>query len=160
SATSNQSRTLRRYRGAHACDMFAAMGPSASDLRTIPLFRSFGERELAEIGQLFEQVTAPPAQPLFDVHEPATMLYILTKGEVTLDCPGDDQFKLHPPALIGELGALTGLPRSTRATCAPGSTVWQLPANKLQAWLGEHQELGVHFLVNLLTTVADKVHRD
>ncbi len=140
--------------------MFAAMGPSATELRTIPLFHGFADGELREIGDLFDQITAPPGQPLFDVHEPATTLYILTKGEVTLDRPGDDTFKLHPPALIGELGALTGLPRSTRATASAGSVVWQLPAKKLQTWLAEHQELAVRFLVNLLTAVADKVHRD
>jgi len=139
--------------------MFRAMGPSASELRTIPLFHGFGDEELAEIADLFKQVDAGD-KPLFDVNEPATTLYLLTKGEVVLDRPGDDVFRLRPPALIGELGALTGLARSTRATVTSGSTVWALPAKKLQAYLGAHQELGVRFLVNLLSAVADKVHRD
>src|SRR5882757_2370459 len=65
------------------------MGPSASDLRAIPLFRGFGE--------------------------PATTFYLLTAGEVVLERPDDDTFKLAPPAVIGELGALATLPRSTRA---------------------------------------------
>jgi CRP/FNR family cyclic AMP-dependent transcriptional regulator len=136
------------------------MGPSASELRTIPLFHGFGDEELRGIGELFSRIESDPKTPLFDVHEPATTLYLLTKGEVTLDRPGDDLFRLHPPALIGELGALTALPRSTRALVTAGSTVWALPAKKIQEFLGQHQELGVRFLVNLLTTVADKVHRD
>jgi CRP/FNR family transcriptional regulator, cyclic AMP receptor protein len=139
--------------------MFRRMGPSASELRTIPLFHGFSDAELGAIAGLFAQVDEN-GKPLFDVAEPATTLYLLTKGEVVLDRPGDDLFRLHPPALIGELGALTGLSRSTRANVTPGSTVWALPAKKLQAYLGDHQELGVRFLVNLLTTVADKVHRD
>jgi CRP-like cAMP-binding protein len=139
--------------------MFRVMGPSASELRTIPLFHGFSDGELAEIAELFKQVEASD-KPLFDVGEPATTLYLLTKGEVVLDRPGDDVFRLRPPALIGELGALTGLPRSTRATVTPGSVVWALPAKKLQTYLGNNQELGVRFLVNLLSAVADKVHRD
>lgn len=135
------------------------MGPSASELRTIPLFHGFEDDELSEIGDLFKAV-AVSDKPLFDIGEPATTLYLLTKGEVMLERPGDDVFKLSPPALIGELGALTGLPRSTRATVTSGSTVWALPAKKIQDYLGQHQELGVRFLVNLLSTVADKVHRD
>jgi CRP/FNR family cyclic AMP-dependent transcriptional regulator len=134
--------------------------PSASELRTIPLFHGFGDEELREIGDLFTRVEIDPNAPLFEIHEPATTFYLLTAGEVTLDRPGDDLFRLHPPALIGELGALTALPRSTRAVVKPGSTVWELSAKKIQAFLGNHQELGVRFLVNLLTTVADKVHRD
>ncbi len=139
--------------------MFRGMGPSASELRTIPLFHGFEDEELTEIGALFNAANSGD-KPLFDVGEPATTLYLLTKGEVVLDRPGDDTFKLSPPALIGELGALTGLPRSTRASVTPGSTVWALPAKKIQGYLGDHQELGLRFLVNLLSTVADKVHRD
>ena len=136
------------------------MGPSTGELRTIPLFHGFSDDELAEVGELFAHVEADPNKPLFDVHDHATTFYLLTDGEVVLDRPGDDVFRLRPPALIGELGALTGLPRSTRASAQRGAVVWALPAKKIQAFLAEHQELGVRFLVNLLNVVADKVHRD
>jgi len=136
------------------------MGPSASDLRTIPLFRGFGDDALAELGGLFTQLIIDGAVPLFEVGDPSSALYLLTGGEVVLEHPNDDVFRLSPPALIGELGALATLPRSTRATVTPGSTVWALTAVKLQAYLASHQERGVHFLVNLLGVVAEKTHRD
>lgn len=139
--------------------MFRAMGPTVSELRTISLFHGFNDVELSEIAGQFRQVN-PGDKPLFDVGEQATTLYLLTSGEVVLDRPGDDVFKLRPPALIGELGALTGLARSTRAMVSSGAVVWALPAKTLQSFLADRQELGVRFLVNLLSTVADKVHRD
>jgi CRP-like cAMP-binding protein len=138
--------------------MFRRMGPTASELRTIPLFQGFGDADLAEIGALFAAVKADPATPLFDVGEPGTTFYLLSKGEVELTA--DDVFRLRPPALIGELGALTGLPRSTRATATAGSELWEVPAKRIQDFLAKHQELGIQFLVNLLSVVADKVHRD
>jgi CRP-like cAMP-binding protein len=140
--------------------MVRAMAPSASELRTIPLFRGFGDEALVELGALFTRLIVDETVPLFDVGEPATALYLLTEGEVVLEQPDDEVFRLSPPALIGELGALTNLPRSTRATMTLGSTVWALPAVKLQAYLASHQERGLHFLVNLLGVVAEKVHRD
>jgi CRP-like cAMP-binding protein len=136
------------------------MGPTVNELRTIPLFQGFGDDELTQLGTLFTKVSATPDKPLFDVGEQAADLYLLTAGEVVLDRPNDDVFRLHPPALIGELGALTGLPRSTRAIISAGSTVWGLRAKVVQEFFAKHQELGVRFLVNLLTVVADKVHRD
>ncbi|HET9627125.1 MAG TPA: cyclic nucleotide-binding domain-containing protein [Kofleriaceae bacterium] len=136
------------------------MGPSASDLRAIPLFRGFDDAALAAIGALFTRIIVDDSVPLFDVGEPATTLYLLSAGEVVLERPDDDTFKLAPPALIGELGALATLPRSTRAMVAPGSTVWGLSAQKLQGYFADHQDLGVQFLANLLGVVADKVHRD
>jgi CRP/FNR family transcriptional regulator, cyclic AMP receptor protein len=141
--------------------MVLAMGPSATELRMIPLFHGFGDDELGALGRLFNPVEDKPGDhELFDVGEPAHELFLLTAGEVVLDRPEDDTFRLRPPALIGELGALTGLPRSTRATVSPGSKVWALPARTIQAFLAANQELGVRFLANLLTVVADKVHRD
>ncbi len=138
--------------------MFPRMGPSASELRTIPLFQGFGEAELVEVGALFTPVAVKPDTPLFEVGEPAGTFYVLTKGEVVLT--GDDTFRLRPPALIGELGALTGLARSTRATVTADAEIWEIPTKRIQEFLSNHQELGVRFLVNLLTVVADKVHRD
>jgi CRP/FNR family cyclic AMP-dependent transcriptional regulator len=136
------------------------MGPSVTELRTIPLFQGFGDADLTALGGLFTRIAGDPNKPLFDVGEQAMDLYLLTAGEVVLDRPGDDVFLLRPPALIGELGALTSLPRSTRATITPGSTVWALRAKTMQDFFASHQELGVRFLVNLLGVVADKVHRD
>jgi CRP-like cAMP-binding protein len=136
------------------------MPPSAADLRTVPLFHGFSDDEIAAVAARFEPVPATAHPVLFDVGQPATELYLLTAGEVVLDHPGDDRFRIAPPALIGELGALTGLPRSTRASITPGATVWSLAARALQDHLRASQELGVRFLANLLGAVAAKVHRD
>jgi CRP-like cAMP-binding protein len=135
------------------------MGPSASDLRTIPLFRGFDDDALAELGGMFTRLVDETV-PMFDIGDPSTALYLLTAGEVVLEQPGDDVFRVSPPALLGELGALASLPRSTRATVTPGSTVWLLTAVKLQAYLSSHQERGVQFLIHLLGAVAEKMHRD
>lgn len=136
------------------------MGPSAGDLRTIPLFNGFTDAELAALAALFTRVPYDETRSLFEVGEQAIDLYLLTAGEIILERPGDDVFRLAPPALIGELGALTSLPRSTRATVSADATVWALSSKEVQAHLRANQELGLRFLVNLLGVVADKVHRD
>jgi CRP/FNR family transcriptional regulator, cyclic AMP receptor protein len=139
--------------------MVRGMPPRIADLRTIPLWKGFSDDDLAEIAALFEPVVTGTA-PLFDVGEPARAIYLLTGGEVALDWPGDDHYRLRPPALIGELGALTGLARGSKAVPAPGAEVWRVDAAAVQRFLADNQDLGVRFLVNLLELVADKVQRD
>jgi CRP/FNR family cyclic AMP-dependent transcriptional regulator len=139
--------------------MVRSMPPRTSDLRTIPLLKGFSDDELGEIAALFEPVP-PGTTALFDVGEPARAFYLLTGGEVALDWPGDDHYRLRPPALIGELGALTGLARGSKAVPGPDAEVWRVEAAAVQRFLAENQELGVRFLVNLLELVADKVQRD
>lgn len=136
------------------------MGPRVDHLRLVPLFRGFSDEELTEIGRLFEPAAVRADGSLFDPGEPATELYLLAAGEVTLVRPADDVYRLRPPALIGELGALTGLPRSCRAEVSADAELWRLVAKRIQGYFADNQELGVRFLVNLLEVVADKVHRD
>jgi CRP-like cAMP-binding protein len=135
-------------------------GPRLDDLRTIPLFRGFADEDLAGLSEQFERATPGDGGVLFDVGEAAACFYVLGAGEVTLEVPGDDNYLLRPPALIGELGGLAGLPRNCRAVVSAGAEVWALGQNTMQRFFVEHQELGVRFLVNLLEMVADKVHRD
>lgn len=138
--------------------------PSISDIKTIPLFAGFGDSELEAVAALFVPAVLRQKEGaaglIFDVGEPAMSFYLLTSGEVLLDRPGDDIYRLRPPALIGELGALTNLGRTCRASVDGEATVWAMDAAKLQAFFREQQEMGLRFLVNLLGVVADKVQRD
>jgi CRP-like cAMP-binding protein len=136
------------------------MAPRPEHLRLVPLFRGFSDDELAAIAGLFEPATPRADGVVFETGEPATEFYLLAAGEVTLVRPADDTYRLRPPALIGELGALTGLPRSCRAVVAGSAELSRLEAARLQRYFADNQELGVRFLANLLEVVADKVHRD
>jgi CRP/FNR family cyclic AMP-dependent transcriptional regulator len=136
------------------------MAPRPEHLRLVQLFRGFTDDELAGVAALFEPVVPRDGGTVFETGEPATELYLLTRGEVTLVRPADDTYRLRPPALIGELGALTGLPRSCRAVVAGEAELYRLEAARLQRHFADNQELGVRFLANLLEVVADKVHRD
>jgi CRP/FNR family cyclic AMP-dependent transcriptional regulator len=134
--------------------------PRPADLRIIPLFRGFSDEELGEIAALFTRADPRGGGVVFEIDEPATAFYLLSAGEVSLERPGDDFYRLRPPALIGELGALTNLRRNSRAVASPDSELWRLDAKDVQQFFAINQELGVRFLVNLLEMVADKVNRD
>ncbi len=134
------------------------MQPVLTDLRTMALWRGFSDGELAEVAALCRPV--PAGQVLFRAGDAANALYLMTAGEVVLDRPGDDLYRLRPPALIGELGALSGLPRTSTATASADAEIWIIDAKALQGLLADNQELGVRFLINLLDLVADKVQRD
>jgi len=134
--------------------------PRPADLRTIPLFRGFSDEELGEIAALFTRAEPRKGGVVFEIDEPANAFYLLTAGEVSLERPGDDFYRLRPPALIGELGALTNLLRNSRAIASVDSELWRLDSKEVQQFFAINQELGVRFLVNLLEMVADKVNRD
>jgi CRP/FNR family cyclic AMP-dependent transcriptional regulator len=135
--------------------------PSIDALRAIPLFFGFTDEELVEIAALFAPIRElGPENLLFEADSHAVAFYLLTSGEVTLTQVDDDTYRLRPPALIGELGALTSLRRNCRAVCSDDAEVYLVSTQGIQSFFAVNQELGVRFLVNLLNLVAEKINRD
>lgn len=136
------------------------MGPSVGDLRTIALFMRSSDAELTELAQLFEVMERSPHDVvLFDIGQPADAMYLLTEGTALLESPEDDVHHLHPPALLGELGALTGVPRSTKVTVRD-AVCYRVDALKWQQFLFEHHGVGLRVLRDVLRAAAEKIHRD
>jgi CRP-like cAMP-binding protein len=136
------------------------MAPSIGDLRSIALFSRSSDAELAELARLFvpmEQGAA--AQVLFDIGQPADAMYLLLEGDALLESPEDEVQRLHPPALLGELGALTGVPRSTKIT-VQNAVCYRVDALEWQQFLFEHQGIGLRVLRDVLRVAAEKIHRD
>jgi CRP/FNR family transcriptional regulator, cyclic AMP receptor protein len=137
-----------------------AMGPSVGDLRSIALFSRSSDAELVELCRLFVPMEQrAETQVLFDVGQPADAMYLLTAGEAELESPEDEVHKLHPPALLGELGALTGVPRSTKITVRD-AVCYRVDALQWQQFLFEHHGVGLRVLRDVLRVAAEKIHRD
>jgi CRP/FNR family cyclic AMP-dependent transcriptional regulator len=141
---------------------------SREELDSIPLLRGFSDAQLDEIMALFRPVTADPtnskasSEPglLFEEGDEASGFYLLTRGELVLEQEGVETHHLHPPAVIGELGGLSGIPRHCRARVIAGAELWYVDAQDLDGLFHRNQELGLRFQKNLLDVVSDKVHRD
>lgn len=129
-------------------------------LRTLSLFQDLAQEELADLAARFEPAAVGEGGVLFAVGEKATALYVLTRGDVTLNVPGEPPMTLRPPAVIGELGGVVGLSRTASAVVSQGAELWQLQASALATWCGARPALGVLLLNKLLAAAAHKVQRD
>ena len=129
-------------------------------LHAIPLFRGIEPELLSELASRFERVTAAPGEKLFSATEPAEALFVLCAGEVSIGRNDTQLHLLRPPAVIGELGAITGIARTSDATASADSEVWRIGAEALRGYVDEHPGAGGTMMGNLLAIVADKVGRD
>jgi CRP-like cAMP-binding protein len=134
-----------------------------SDLQAIPLFHGITDDHLAELLGAFERLTLEAGQVLFEAGSKPAHFFLLVKGEVALreqGAAGDPRFVLHPLAPIGELGAVTGLARSTTAVTSQPSEIWRIGVAELTQFFESHGDVAFPFYHNLLSIVADKVRRD
>lgn len=134
--------------------------PSPSDLRALPLFKGLTDAHLEELVAAFERVELDAGSVLFEAGTAPTHLHILVRGEVALEERGEPRFVLSPIAPIGELGAVTGLERNTRAVTTRPSVVLRIGTDALVTFFERHGDVAFPVYHNLLGIVADKVHRD
>lgn len=136
------------------------------DLRALPLFQGISETRLEQLVATFRKVTHKAGTVLFQPGDTAANFELLTKGEVSIEEEATStevpatRFDLRPLAPLGELGALTGLPRSTTATAKADVEVLSVKVNDLLGFFDSNGDIGLAFYKNLLTLVSDKVRRD
>ncbi len=138
----------------------------ANDLRTLPLFQGIPEARLEQLVSAFRPQAHEAGAVLFRPGETATRFELLLKGEVCIQEEATStevpptRFDLRPLAPIGELGSLTGLPRSTTATATTDVEILSIGVGDLLGFFDKHGDIGLAFYKNLLGIVSDKVRRD
>ena len=136
------------------------MAVRPSDLHAIPLFERITEDHLDELMMAFQRQEVPEGHVLFEAGSAPAHLFLLVQGEVSLMEAGETRFRLSPISPIGELGALTGLRRTTTAVATQPSEIWRIGVAELQDFFEEHGDVAYPFYNNLLNVVAGKIRRD
>lgn len=131
-----------------------------SDLRALPLFKDIPEERLGELLAAFRPAEKAAGSVLFRPGDRATHFELLVEGEVTIEEEGAVRFQLRPLTPLGELGAFTGLPRSTLATAVTDVKLLSIPVGDLKGFFERHADLGFLFTRNLLEIVTEKLRRD
>ena len=129
-------------------------------LRTLPLFQGIPEARLEQLVGAFRSVSHEAGTKLFEAGDTATHFELLAKGEVCLEESPTTKFDLRAFSPLGELGALTGIPRSTTATATTDAEVLTVPVGDLLGFFDANADIGLAFYKNLLAVVSDKVRRD
>jgi CRP/FNR family cyclic AMP-dependent transcriptional regulator len=131
-----------------------------ADIRTIPLFANIPDERLSELIGVFETKTLPAGHVLFRAGDVPASFVVLAQGEVTLEEAGSAKFHLRPIAPIGELGALTGLPRNATAVATTSIQILSVGVPQLLAFFDRHADTGLAFYKNILGVVSTKVRKD
>ncbi|MBS2016205.1 MAG: cyclic nucleotide-binding domain-containing protein [Deltaproteobacteria bacterium] len=131
-----------------------------ASLKSLPLFQGISEARLGQLVNAFRPASHKAGTTLFVPGDRATHFELLMKGEVTVEESDTAKFVLRPVSPLGELGALTNIPRSTTATAATDIELLSAPVGDLLGFFDSHADIGLAFTKNLLNVVSDKVRRD
>jgi len=125
-----------------------AAPPSLSMLSRVPLFEGLSESALADILQHVQVVQYEANAVIYEPGEPATALYIVGEGEVSIrrveEGTAVELYRARSLDFFGEEEALAGDNRVTAAVAVTTTTCWLLPAIELDALVARHPRLGMN----------------
>jgi CRP-like cAMP-binding protein len=129
-------------------------------LQQIPLFAGMNETVLASLAQASHQKTVEKNAHLFFRGDPADAFYLLLKGAVMIVLVNPDGRELvinqmQPGDFFGELGLLTGQPRSADAVACQTSVLMSIPRQAFLAVV----ECEPHLTRRLLESTASRLSR-
>ncbi len=125
-----------------------ATPPSLSTLSQVPLFEGLAESDLADILQHLQVVQYDANAVIYEPGEPATALFIVGEGEVSIrrleSGTAVELYRARALEFFGEEEALAGENRLTAAVAVEPTTCWLLPAIELDNLVSRHPRLGMN----------------
>ena len=136
------------------------MSSSSTDFLRLPLFHCMSPAQMEAFLAHFTRVTLRPGSVLCKARDAATHLRLLVSGGIKVSDDEGERLVLTPPAVLGELGVVTGLERFRTAISTEGTEILQIERDALLEYLSDHPDFAFRFQQNLLGIVADKIARD
>jgi CRP/FNR family transcriptional regulator, cyclic AMP receptor protein len=129
-------------------------------LRKVGLFAGLGEAQLESLVKVSHTRLIPRGAIVFFQDDPADVLYIILSGSITVLLSNVDGRELiisemHPGEYFGELGLITGKPRSATAVAHEKSELVIVPKEVFLALLDREPALARH----LLDVVAERLYQ-
>ena len=127
-------------------------------LRLVPLLADIKDTTLEELAQASRRKKIPKGGYLFLQADPADSAYIVRSGSIAIILSSSDGRELlinemRPGDCFGEIGVLTGLPRSTGAVARVNTEVLSIPGPAFMAAINSEQKLARR----VLNTIAERL---
>jgi len=127
-------------------------------LRSVPLFADSKEKTLAELAKASWRKKIPKGNYLFLQSDPSEAAYIVRSGSIAIILSSNDGRELlinemRPGDCFGEVGVLTGQPRSTGALARVNSEVVVIPGAAFMDAINSEQKLARR----VLNTIAERL---
>jgi len=125
----------------------------------IPLFEDLGADLASRLVKTATHRDVAVGEVLCEPDTVDESLLIVVEGVLGLESQdGTELAEITPPRLLGEMGVLTQLPRSTRVVCREAASVLELNRGTLEDLLEADPDLEHHLLIGLLRLLYDRIH--
>lgn len=122
-------------------------------LRTVPLFRGLGNRELERISALTDIIDLPSDRQIMVQGERGAEMFVLVSGAARVERDGQSLGEREPGTVLGEIALIDGGPRTATVTLTTDSRLLVLARREFHAMLDEFPDVRMQ----VLETVAHRL---
>ena len=127
-------------------------------VRRIPIFQGFSEEQIDRTLKLCQERTYLPDEYLFKEGDPSTGMLILLSGHLHVQTStGAEIASIWEMGLVGEMGVLTGNPRSASVLASQASTVLCIERDALFGLMEEDKDMGFKVYRNVAHILCDRL---
>lgn len=124
-------------------------------LKTVPLFSSFTDQQLATMASCVQHRSYPRGAAILRAGEETDALYIILSGRVKVLIPDDEGHEvilsmMGSQDFFGEMGLLDDLPSSATVETLESCEMLRIPRTAFLSCLEEHSEVAMTVLRNLI----------
>ena len=127
----------------------APRDPKLQLLHAIPLFSTFGERDLENLGRLAEEVDLPAGRVLMRQGQQGSEMFIVARGAAVVERDGREVARPGPGDFFGEIALLSEGPRTATVTLTEPSTLFVLAHREFHSLMDQSPTIRVAVLDEL-----------
>ena len=127
-------------------------------IKKIPVFDGLSPSEIKMVLKLCAQKSYQPGQTLCSYGTPSDEMYILLSGRLrVLTADGLQVGVIQPVTTVGEMGVVTGQPRSATVDAAIASNALAIRRTPLEQTLRNNKAMELKLLRNLTQILSSKI---
>lgn len=129
-----------------------------SIIEKVQVFQGFTVTEAQQLIKLCRPQTYEKDKVVYELGAPSTEMFILLQGKLVVsNHEGTRLGDIEPGATAGEMGALTGYPRSATVVAEEESRGFVIEANHLQMLMRIDTTMRLKILENIVAQLCDRV---
>ena len=124
----------------------------------IPMFQRLKPNQALEILRLCKPCTFSNREIVCEHGTHSAKMYILLSGKLVVTAPdGTPLTKLSPVTIVGEMGLITGQPRSATVIAEGPSSVFEISKLKLDILFKKYPEIGSVIYRNIIYILSQRL---
>ena len=130
-------------------------------LRKIPIFKGLSPSQVKKILGLCSHKSYKPGAQVCRRNSPSDEMYILLSGElIVVTIEGIRVATILPVTTVGEMGVITGQPRSATVEVSKPSNIFVVNKRSFDSMLREDSEMRATVYKNIIDVLSDKLNND